>query len=93
MKMKVFHGESFCNSNLAITDEEFTEYCLKFSKAGIPYIYEDDLRDTYIMIDPSGNLLSNHGDSYNPIANLLQDDFSEAFRELPLNWTLYGSRY
>jgi radical S-adenosyl methionine domain-containing protein 2 len=93
LKMKVFKHGRFNNSRLAITDQEFAQYCSKFSKAGISYIPEDDLRDAYMMVDASGNLVSNHGDSYQIIANLLQDDFSESLSKLPLNWTLYDSRY
>jgi len=91
LKMKHFSHNNFDNSYLEITENEFNFFCSRHNC--IPYVKETSLKNAYIMIDPRGFLLDNSSEKYNPVADLLQEDFSIGFNKMYLNTALYESRY
>jgi len=91
LKMKRFSHNNFDNSYLEITENEFNLFCSRHNF--IPYVKETSLKNAYIIIDPRGFLLDNSDEKYNPVADLLQEDFSTGFNNMYLNTALYESRY
>jgi len=91
LKMKRFSTNSFDNSELEITENEFNMFCSTYSS--IPHIAEASLKNSYIMIDARGKLVDNSYKSYMVIANLLNEDFRDIFNNMYLDTALYESRY
>lgn len=56
-------------------------------------VFEESLVNSYIMIDASGALVDNSGDSYTKLIDVTSEDFEEGFKKLNLDKTLYFSRY
>lgn len=93
LRMQIFKSGNFDNSPFAISDEEFSAFCLKQENLGIPFVAENTMHNSYIFVDPAGNLLDNTGCKYTPVGNLLEDNFSQCLKRLPLNLELYRHRY
>jgi len=93
LRMQTFKTDNFDNSRLAISDEEYGVFCKRQEALGIPFVPEDSMRNSYVFVDPDGNLIDNAEGKYTPVGNLQKEDFLQCFRRLPLNWELYNSRY
>jgi radical S-adenosyl methionine domain-containing protein 2 len=91
LKMKVFSNADFDNSDLVISDAEFSKVCQRY--APLHPICEKTLTSAYIFVDPSGNLIDNSVQGNQLAGNLLQEDFLECFYRLPFNKELYARRY
>jgi radical S-adenosyl methionine domain-containing protein 2 len=91
LKMKRFSANSFDNTELEITDNEFNMFCSTYFS--VPHIAEASLKNSYIMIDARGKLVDNSHESYMVIANLLKEDFKNVFDTMYLDTGLYESRY
>jgi len=93
LRMQKFSSNNFDNSHLAVSNEEFSAFCQKQENLGIPFISEKIMYNSYIFIDPQGNLIDNTGGKYKSVGNLLDEDFTQCFGRLPLNRELYERRY
>ena len=92
LKMKVFRNESFDNSDISISTNEFNDFVYRHK--GTPNaVYEASLVNSYIMIDSSGSLVDNSNDSYTKVSDVTTEDFKEGFKRLKLDSKLYFSRY
>lgn len=91
LQMMIVNGKNDEQVNLKVTDEEFKEYCKKY--LGLKPIIEndDDLRDSYLMIDSAGDF------SYNKekesVGNLLKEDFTEIIKRANINIEKFNKRY
>ena len=58
-------------------------------------VFENDMKDTYIMINPERKLLREGTDnkSYIEIGSVLEPDVLQLLKELPLKESLYYQRY
>ena len=93
LRMQVFKNDYFNNSPFAISDEEYSVFCRKQAKLGIPFICENSMSNSYIFVNPTWYLLDNAGGEYKPVGNLLKEDFYECFERLDFNRQLYEHRY
>jgi radical S-adenosyl methionine domain-containing protein 2 len=91
LKMKRFSFGDFNNSELEITENEFTHFCSMHTN--LYHIEEKSLINSYIIVDSGGRLLDNNNDSHKVIADLSSVDFKTAFHALPFNDALYEERY
>jgi radical S-adenosyl methionine domain-containing protein 2 len=91
IKMKPFDNGNIGNVDLSISDTNYKIFCARYSD--IPHLQEPELANAYIMVDTSGNLVGNGTERYIPVANLLEDDFADSFKQFPFNKNLYGKRY
>jgi len=93
LRMQPFEAGNFSNFHLGVTDEEYNSFCRKQEALGIPFVAENIMVNSYIFIDPAGCLIDNTGGIYTSAGNLLNEDFYECFKRLPLNTELYDFRY
>lgn len=92
LKMKIFKNESFDNSDISISKKTFNTFVSKHKNVNNA-VFEESLVNSYIMIDASGALVDNSGDSYTKLIDVTSEDFEEGFKQLNLDKTLYFSRY
>lgn len=92
LKMKPFKTDTFDNSFLAITNEEFNLFLDK-NKSMKNMVVEESMSNSYIIIDAQGYLLDHSEDNYKRIADAKTNNFYEGFKNFELNDELYNSRY
>ena len=92
LKMKVFKNKSFDNSDIAISKKMFNDFISKHKDVNNA-VFEESLVNSYIMIDSSGSLVDNSGDSYVKLIDVTNEEFEEGFKKLNLDKDLYFSRY
>lgn len=93
LKAKLFENKNFSNRNLVVNDEEFGNFISKNRRNYGEVVPESTTARSYIIIDNTGNLLDNLGDSYEIIGNLLEERFSEVFSRYKFDAELYQQRY
>ena len=82
------------NTSMLISDSEWDEFCLR--NKGIPNtVFEDNMKDTYIMVNPSGLLMAENseGNSYKTIGSVLKQDMESLLLKHPLHIQEYLKRY
>lgn len=84
-----------CNQRTLITDEEYRQFIARNKMDWMDQVFENDMKDTYIMINPEGKLLREGADnkSYVEIGSVLEHDILQLLKELPLKESLYYQRY
>lgn len=84
-----------CNQRTLITDEEYRQFIARNKMDWMDQVFENDMKDTYIMINPEGKLLREGADnkSYVEIGSVLEHDILQLLKELPLKEALYHQRY
>jgi radical S-adenosyl methionine domain-containing protein 2 len=91
LKMKRFMAAGFDNSNLEVSVEDYDRFLERHK--GLFFVREVLMENTYILVDTSGKLINNSGDTYTPVSDLRREDFADAFDRLPFNHTAYNRRY
>ena len=83
------------NQRTLITDAEYKQFVTRNKMNWMNQVFENDMKDTYIMINPEGKLLREGTDnkSYIEIGSVLEHDVSQLLKELPLKESLYHQRY
>lgn len=97
-RWKVFKATHFKNQNdfmipYLAKDNEFSHFIERHSKSNIVIEDNQDLINSYIMINPQGKLVDNSGYRYNYSQSLVYEDFRKVFRELNFNYGNYSKRY
>jgi len=79
------------NMSMTISDDEFEKFCTRnigFKGTTI----ENDMRNTYIIINPQGDLVFNNGLKYAKCGNILTDDIDNLLCTYPLRIDEYNKR-
>ena len=93
LKIKKFVNEKFDNSDICISQNEYEYFIKNNSAANLEIIHENDLKNSYIIIDACGTLVDNSNDDYIKIGSCLKENFGVLFSKMPFNESLYNSRY
>lgn len=82
------------NSSFVPTDEEYSQF-VSFNSAIYKdkLVVEEDMANSYIIIDPEGYMLDSSGKEYKRIGNVIEDTFEECFKKFSFNKKLYLMRY
>lgn len=108
LKMRIFSNGKFDNSDIAISNEEFDEFCainlgrssnksnisekIKLNNTNV--VIEKDVVGGYIFIDSNGDLLDNtNSDSHKSVGSCISKKFNTLFNKINLDEDLYQSRY
>ena len=94
-RWKILRCQSFgCNDNMLVSDKEWSDFCDR-SGGVVGAVFEDNMKDTYIMVNPAGFLLkqSPDGKNYDSIGSVLECDMKDLLLQLPLNIDEYKMRY
>ena len=94
-RFKILKCQEFENNKkFLINDEDYNNFCKNHSN--IPnVVFEKNMQNTYIMINPEGNFIYNHPfkPEYITLGSALNDNFLNLFNQLPLNYKEYNLRY
>ncbi len=94
-RWKVLRCQSFgCNEDMLINDKEWTSFCAR--NYGLKNtVFENNMKDTYIMVNPAGFLIkeSSDGKNYEPIGSVLSSNIRDLLLEHPLHIDEYKMRY
>lgn len=109
LRMCPFKNDEFSNYDLAVTDEEYSEYVLRCvtelnaatengilytTENGMEIVAEDRINGGYIMIDAGGYLVDDTlNTNYTRVINCITEEFSHGLELLNLDSELYNSRY
>lgn len=93
-RWKVLRCQPFGNNfPLLVTDEEWRAFCGR-NTGVFGTVFEDNMKDTYIMLNPVGQLVTENDDgSYNPVGSVLENDMKDLLSRLPLRLDAYQARY
>lgn len=94
-RWKVLRCQPFgSNDELLISDEEWYSFCER-NKGGINTVFEDTMKDTYIMVNPRGMMIKEgaNGREYEEIGSVLECDLRELLLRHPLHVEEYQKRY
>ena len=94
-RWKILRCQSFaCNDDMLVNDKEWSDFCLRNGDVDTA-VFEDNMKDTYIMINPAGFLIKQSPDekSYTSIGSVLESDMKELLLQHPLHIDEYKMRY
>lgn len=79
---------------MLVNDKEWSDFCLRNGDVDTA-VFEDNMKDTYIMINPAGFLIKQSPDekSYTSIGSVLECDMKELLLQHPLHIDEYKMRY
>ena len=97
-RWKCLRCQEFCkNQNYLVNDTEYKAFAQRntLETETVEQVFEDDMKDTYIMINPEGKLLREGADNraYDEIGSVLEKDISDLLNVLPLKKRKYFERY
>jgi hypothetical protein len=79
------------NMSMTISDDEFEIFCNR--NVGFKgTIIENDMHNTYIIINPQGDLVFNSGLTYTKCGSVLTDNIDELLDKYPLRIDEYNKR-
>ena len=83
------------NQNMLITDSEFLRFKKMHSNGIINQVFENDMKDTYIMINPAGKLIreSDDGLGYSIVGSALEEPMEALMSRYHLKLDVYKERY
>lgn len=97
-RWKVFKATHFKGQNdfiipYLVKDYEFKSFIQTHNESNIVVEDNEDLINSYIMINPQGKLVDNSGYQYNYSQSLVYEDFGKLFKKLNFNEKNYSKRY
>ena len=80
---------------LAITEAEFHAFCDRYADFADRIVREPcgSMENSYLMVDPNGDVLLNNNGVYKTYGNCLTRSFGDTVNQLPLSRDRYTARY
>ena len=84
-----------CNQDMLVTDSEFQGFVRRNQTSELNQVFENDMKDTYIMINPYGELLKDGADgkSYEVVGSALREPMGQLMDRFNLKQDIYELRY
>ena len=94
-KWKVFQALSINNSKNYCTKEQFDLFLHKHEKLNVKTFSEtnDEMTDSYIMIDPHGRFYQNTNSTYEYSKSILEIQTDEIIKHINFDFNKYKNRY
>lgn len=94
-RWKILRCQSFgCNTEMLVTDDEWNIFCERnYGLKGS--VFENNMKDTYIMVNPSGFMIKENPDKngYEEIGNVFDNEIQQLLNKHPLHIDEYRLRY
>lgn len=83
------------NQAMLVSDAEFRHFKLVNNKGTLNQVFENDMKDTYIMINPAGRLIkeSSDGLGYTTVGSALEEPMQNLMARYNLKFDIYKERY
>lgn len=91
LRCQVFEG----NQDMLVTDQEYNGFVQRNQASELNQVFENDMKDTYIMINPYGELLKDGADgkSYEVVGSALREPMELLMDRFNLKQDIYELRY
>ena len=79
----------------AITPREFEQFCKRHKKccANLVLESEEDMQNSYLMVDPKGDFLLNNAGEYQCYGSCVEESLCEILKRVPLDEAKFNGRY
>lgn len=95
LQVEIVKGVNDNSKQLEISKKDFKRFCVRHKNCCAETIieYSDDMENSYLMINPQGELqLNNHG-GYQVYGNCLKEDINLIINRTPINRDKFDLRY
>ena len=84
-----------CNQDMLVTDSEYQGFVRRNQASDLGQVFENDMKDTYIMINPYGELLKDGADgkSYEVVGSALREPMKLLMSRFNLKEDIFQQRY
>lgn len=90
LKCQSFEG----NERMCISESQFKRFISINSKeSSVRKVFESNMKKSYIMMNPNGEIIKPENDSYKVLGSVLTDDIQSMINRLDLDITEYNKRY
>lgn len=95
IQMEVVNGINDDASQYQISKEAFDEFCKRHKKCCSDTVCEQSssLENSYLMVNPQGEVLLNDGGKYETYGNCLEKDLDDILKLIPFNIEKFNERY
>lgn len=95
LQVEIVEGMNDCAKGIEISKKAFNEFCKRHKNSCREIIFEhsDDMENSYLMINPSGEVQLNNKGKYNIYGNCLEKELCDILPKAPLDEKKFGSRY
>lgn len=95
LQVEMVEGINDCARGIEISKKTFDEFCKRHKNSCRDVIFEhaDDLENSYLMINPSGEVQLNNEGRYNIYGNCLEEELDNILMRTPLSVDKFQSRY
>lgn len=83
------------NQGMLVTNSEFMRFKKINSDGNLNQVFENDMKDSYIMINPAGKLIkeSSDGLGYTAVGSALEESMTDLMKKYNLKLDVYKERY
>lgn len=92
-QMMIVKGVNDSAQLYRISQEEFKQYCKKYSFLNPICENNNEMSNSYLIVDSKGNLCVDNNKNTSPIGNVLEDNFSDLILKSNLNIENFNKRY
>lgn len=94
IQMSIVNGTNDHASNLAVKEKGFKHFCKKYKHTASKVVIEsnDEIQNSYLMINPQGEVQLNNNGTYETYGNCLKDDFGKIMQKVPFDENKFNSR-
>lgn len=90
LKCQSFEG----NERMCITESQFKRFIsINNQESSVRKVFESNMKQSYIMMNPNGEIIKPENDSYRVLGSVLTDDIKSMIKELDLDIAEYNKRY
>ncbi len=95
LQVEMVEGINDCARGIEISKKAFDEFCKRHKNSCHEIVteYADDLENSYLMINPSGEVQLNDKGKYDIYGNCIEDELCDILARTPLDENKFGSRY
>lgn len=95
IQMCIVSGTNDKASNLEVCKKEFNRFCKKYKHSATKVVIEsnDEMQNSYLMLNPQGEVQLNNNGVYETYGNCLEEDFGEIMKRVPFDEDKFNSRY
>ena len=95
LQVEMVEGINDCARGIEISRKAFDEFCKRHKNSchNIVFEHADDMENSYLMINPSGEVQLNDKGKYNTYGNCLEEELDKILTRTPLYVNKFKSRY
>ena len=95
LQVEMVEGTNNCACKFTISKRAFDEFYKRHKNCCRDTVpeYSDDIENSYLMINPQGEVQLNNGGKYETYENCLEEELDDILINIPINIEKFNSRY